>query len=137
MSEGELIELTFEATDAVLQIVALYFSIVSAYIAALYYFIHRAPMLLRLIAFAFVSAALLFLGITSIGVERATSGVVAALHALPERTAAPPSTAIYYGFDSLLIDTVDYGVIAGWAMAGAIYLGLAYLTFVYRWERES
>ena len=136
MSEAELMELTFEATDTVLQVVALYFSIVSAYIAALYYFIHRAPVLLRLLAFGFVSAALLFLGIVSVGIERATSGVITALNALPERQALPPPTEVYFGLDTLLLDTVEIGVLAGWGMAAAIYLGLAYLTFLYRWERR-
>lgn len=136
MSEAELMELTFEATDAVLQVVALYFSIISAYIAALYYFIHRAPVLLRLLAFGFVSAALLFLGIVSIGVERAASGVIAALHTLPERQTLPPPAEAYFGLDTLLLGTVDVGIIAGWGMAGAIYLGLAYLTFLHRWDRR-
>ena len=136
MSEAELMELTFEATDTVLQVVALYFSIVSAYIAALYYFIHRAPVLLRLLAFGFVSAALLFLGIVSVGVERATSGVITALNALPERQTLPPPAEVYFGLDTLLLDTVEIGVLAGWGMAAAIYLGLAYLTFLYRWERR-
>jgi len=135
MTEAELIELSLDATDAVLQVVALYFTIVSAYIAALYYFLNHAPFLLKLIAFGFMSGALAFLGVTSIAIERTTSSVVAALHDLPNRIALPPENNLYFGLDHYLEGRVDYGVMAGWAMAFSIYLGLLYLTFLHRWTR--
>jgi hypothetical protein len=137
MSEAELTTLSIQCADAVLQVVAIYFSIVSAYIAALYYFLKQSPFLLKGIAFAFLSGALAFLGITIIAIERTTAGVIAALHALPARIAAPPPTNLYFGLDVLAEGRVDIGVMAGWAMAFAIYLSLFYLTFLHRWRRPT
>jgi len=42
MSEAELTNLTLESASSILQVVALYFTIVSAYVAALYYFLSRS-----------------------------------------------------------------------------------------------
>lgn len=137
MSEAELTELSIDCANTVLQVVAIYFSIVSAYIAALYYFLNQSPFLLKTIAFAFMSGALAFLGLTIVAIERTTSGVIAALHALPHRVAAPPPTELYFGLDLLAEGRVDIGVMAGWAMAFAIYLSLFYLTFLHPWRRTS
>ena len=137
MSEAELTALTINCANSVLQVVAIYFSIVSAYIAALHYFLNRAPFLLKAIAFLFMSGALGFLGLTIIAIERTTAGVIAALEALPARVAAPPPTNLYFGLDLLAEGRVDIGVMAGWAMAFAIYLSLLYLTFLHSWRTQS
>lgn len=136
MTETELTNLSIQCADAVLQVVALYFSIVSAYIAALYYFLNRAPFLMKSLAFVFMSGALAFLGLTIVAIERTTSGVVTALHALPHRVAAPPPTNLYFGLDLLAEGRVDIGVMAGWAMALGIYLCLFYLTFLNSWRER-
>lgn len=133
MSEQELIGLSLDTTSSILQIVALYFSIVSVYIGALHYFLSRSAWLMRLVAFVFFSGALVFLGITSIAVERTTTGVLGALHRLPHRDAAPAPTNLYFGLDHFVtMGDIMIGVWAGWAMAFGIYLALAYLTFFYR-----
>ncbi len=138
MGEGELIALSLQSTGAILEVVALYFTIVSVYIGALHYFLNKAPFLMRMVAFAFFSGALAFLGITSIAVERTTSGVLAALHALPQRNALPPPTNLYFGLDSFVISgDVTIGVWAGWAMAAGIYMALLYLTFSYKAASEA
>jgi hypothetical protein len=137
MTEAELTNLSLECANSVLQVVAIYFSIVSAYIAALHYFLNQAPFLLKAIAFLFMSGALAFLGLTIVAIERTTAGVITALHALPARVAAPPSTTLYFGLDVLAEGRVDIGVMAGWGMALAIYLSLFYLTFLHSWRRPS
>ena len=136
MGENELTQLTLQAAGTVLQVVSIYFTIVSAYITALYYFLNQAPFLLKFLAFAFMSGALAFLGITIMAIERTTTGVVDALHALPNRVAAAAPTEIYFGVDRLLEGRTDIGVMAGWAMAFGIYLGLFYLTFLHRWRER-
>jgi len=137
MSEAELTGLSINCANAVLQVVAIYFSIVSAYIAALHYFLNQAPFLLKSIAFLFMSGALAFLGLTIIAIERTTAGVITALRDLPSRVAAPPPTNLYFGLDLLAEGRIDIGVMAGWAMAFAIYLSLFYLTFLHPWRRTS
>jgi len=137
MSEAELTNLTLESANSILQVVGLYFTIVSAYVAALYYFLSRAPFLMKAMAFAFMSGALAFLGITAIAIERTSSGVVGALHALPSRVAAPAPTQLYFGLDPLLEGHMEYGILAGWGMALGIYLCPLYLTFLHGWRRET
>jgi hypothetical protein len=137
MTEAELTNLVLQCASAVLQIVALYFTIVSAYVVALYYFLSRAPFLMKALAFVFMSGALGFLGLTIIAIERTTSGVVAALRALPNRITEAAPTNLYFGFDRLMEGRVDLGVLAGWAMAFGIYLALFYLTFLHRWRERS
>jgi hypothetical protein len=133
MTEPELIGLSLDTTASILQIVALYFSIVSVYIGALHYFLSRAPWLMRLVAFVFFSGAMVFLGITTVAVERTTSGVLNALRQLPDRGAAPPPTELYFGLDRFVTaGDISIGVLAGWAMTLGIYLALAYLTFAYK-----
>lgn len=133
MTEAELVALSLDCTSSVLQIVALYFSIVSVYIGALHYFLSKAPVLMRLVAFGFFSGALAFLGITSVAVERTTSGVLSALHRLPARDTLPPVTQQYFGLDRFVsAGDVSIGVWTGWAMTAGIYLALAFLTFRYR-----
>ena len=137
MNEAELTNLSIQCADSVLQVVAIYFSIVSAYIAALHYFLSRAQFLLKAIAFIFMSGALAFLGLTIVAIERVTSGVITALHALPARVAAPPPTKLYFGLDVLAEGRVDIGVMAGWVMAFGIYFCLFYLTFLHRWRQDG
>jgi hypothetical protein len=138
MTEGELIGLSLQSTGSILDIVALYFTIVSVYIGALHYFLRKAPFLMRLVAFAFFSGALAFLGITSIAVERTTSGVLHVLKGLTGREALPPPTNQYFGLDSFVASgDVSIGVWAGWIMTGGIYLALLYLTFSYKPVVES
>jgi hypothetical protein len=134
MTEAELTNLTLESANSVLQVVAIYFSIVSAYIAALYYFLSQAPFLMKTIAFLFMSGALAFLGLTIVAIERTASGVVTALHALPARVAAPAPTNLYFGLDAALEGRVDIAVMAGWAMAFGLYVSLFYLTFLHPWR---
>ena len=137
MTEAELIDQSLQCVNSVLQLVAIYFSIVSAYIAAIHYLLHRSPFLLKGLAFAFLSGALTFLGITSIAIERSAAGVTNALHRLPARAALPPPTKIYFGLDALFVGrSLDLAVMAGWAMAFCIYLSLFYLTFLHRWDRD-
>jgi hypothetical protein len=138
MTEGELIALSLQSTGAILSIVGLYFTIVSVYIGALHYFLSKAPFLMRLVAFAFFSGALAFLGITSIAVERSTSGVLHALQKLPVRAADPPPTDLYFGFDRFVkTGDISMGVWAGWLMTLGIYLALLFLTFAYKPADES
>jgi len=137
MTEAELTNLSIQCADSVLQVVAIYFSIVSAYIAALHYILGRAPFLLKAIAFVFMSGALAFLGLTIMAIERVTSGVITALHGLPNRVAAPPATDLYFGLDHMAEGRVDIGVMVGWTMAFAIYVSLFYLTFLFRWRQDE
>lgn len=136
MTEAELLELLTEGIANVLALVSIYFTVVSAYIAALYYFLNRAPFLMRFVGFVMFSGAMLFLGLAAIGIERMLAGEVHALEALPERAAAPPPTMIqlYLGMDTVLAENYWMGIGLGWGVAAMVYLCMFYLTFLHRWE---
>ena len=140
MSEAEILELLTEGTANVLGLVSIYFTVVSAYIAALYYFLHRAPFMLKLVALIMLSGAFLFLGFAAVGIERMLSGLFFALAAIPldMRDAAPPDNAgvLYFGAEVLLTNSYQYAVWLGWGVAGLVYLAMVYLTFLHRWTRE-
>lgn len=137
MTEAELIEATFDATDAVLGVVSIYFSIISAYVTAVYFFLSRSPFLMKLTAFAILSGAMAFLGLTIIGLERTTSGVIEALAAMPDRDAAPAPAQIYFGLDKLIFNLYDYALYAGWLLAAILYISLFYLTFLHPWKQRN
>ena len=141
MSEAEILELLTEGTANVLGLVSIYFTVVSAYIAALYYFLHRAPFMLKLVALVMLSGAFLFLGFAAVGIERTLSGLFVALAALPEgtRAALPPDNAdlLYFGLEAMLANAYEYAVWLGWGVAGLVYLSMVYLTLLHRWSRPE
>jgi len=62
MSEAELVGAFASLGQAFLTGLQASFAIVSAYIVALYFFLGRAPLAMRVLAFAFFSATLAVLG---------------------------------------------------------------------------
>ena len=140
MTEAELLELLMEGAANVLSLVGIYFTVVSAYIAALYYFLHRAPFAMKLAAVIMLSGALLFLGLAAMGLERMLSGLFFTLGAIPEaeRFAPPPDNAelLYFGAELMISNAYEWGVWLGWGVAGLIYLTMVYLTFLHRWDRN-
>ncbi len=138
MDAADLYGLLTESLDAILSIVTIYFSVVSAYIAALHYFLRAAPVLLKLAAFAVLSGALAFLGLIIISVERLTASVVMGLEQsdpLPAAAALP----VYLGIDLQDAAPAIYvtAVAAGWILAFMLYAALFYLTFLHRWREPS
>lgn len=137
MSEETILGLLIEGAESVLGLVSIYFTVVSAYLAALYYFLHRAPFLMKLVAMLMLSGAFLFLGFSAMGIERLLSGLFFALEAIApgDRLAAPPENAalLYFGAEALLVDAYRYAVWLGWGVAALVYLTMVYLTFLHRW----
>ncbi|XBQ15663.1 MAG: hypothetical protein ABL308_11970 [Oceanicaulis sp.] len=141
MTEAEILELLSEGTANVLGLVSIYFTVVSAYIAALYYFLHRAPFLMKCVALIMLSGAFLFLGFAAVGIERTLAGLFFALSAIPDeaRAALPPDNAelLYFGAEAVLANAYEYAVWLGWGVAGLVYLTMVYLTFLHRWARRE
>ncbi len=140
MSETELTQQLFNAIGMVLTIFSLFFSLVSGYLAALYLFLARAPMALRLVAFALLSIGLVFLGGVTMTVQNIQNGLFAAWAKLPT-----PTMRVYQLRNPVHVAALnDYGwtlqeagVALGWAVAVCVYVALAYLTFIYRWDGET
>jgi hypothetical protein len=128
--------------QVVISIFSTLFGLISAYITGLYFFLRRAPLALKLLAFFLLSIGLVFLGGAAVTQQRLQVGLLAAWAKLPS-----PAIAV----DSVLRNPLpvslsagwtfyDLGVTVGWLTALCVYLALAYMTFTYRWrvaERET
>lgn len=135
MNEAQILEGLWDALAAIMSIVSLFFGLVSGYLAALYFFLGRAPLFLRMLAFSLLSIALLFLGGIMLVVQTMQEGLLAAWAKLPSPAVSgafrdpfplPP-------FEGLTQQEIGVGL--GWVVAFAVYLALAFLTFGYRWPR--
>ena len=133
MSEAEILAIRNDVTGLVISVVSVSFGMISAYIAGLWLFLREAPISLRLLAFGLLSCGLAFMGALTAGLNSLLIGTDHAWAKLTTRAsdiesfgdARPPWL---HGL-SLYEASAALGALA----FGAIYLALAYLTFVYRW----
>lgn len=140
MTEAEVFQGLFTAINAVLTIFSLFFAIVSGYVVALYLFLARSPLLLRTVAFGLLSVGLVFLGGTAAVVQTMQDGLFVAWSKLGSplinvtdlRNPLPAEALALAGMSQQQL-----GVAIGWTVALAVYLVLAYMTFVYRWPDEG
>lgn len=133
MSEAEILSIRNELTGLVVSVVSVSFGMISAYIAGLWLFLREAPFSLRLLAFILLTCGLVFMGSLSWGLNDLLIGTDHAWAKL-----AGPATEIsgfgdqrpswLQGF-TLYEASVSLGTVA----FGAIYVSLAYLTFIYKW----
>lgn len=134
MSEGEVVEQLVGYMSLLLLGVSIIFTVVSAYIVALNYFVGEAMFLARLGAFAFVSLILVLLLVVMIGAQGAHDGLIARLR---EIEAAGELTAAGRAALSNAASGVDAAVRALlWLGMIAVYSALAYMTFLHRWTPD-
>ena len=124
--------------QVVVAVFSMFFAITSAYIAGLFFFLYRAPLSLRLLAFLLLSIGLMFLGGSALIQQKVQEELFAAWARLPSPAIAvealrkPLPLALPGG-----VSVQDVGIIVGWVTALSVYLALAYLTFFYRWQPRS
>lgn len=134
MSEGEVMEQVIEYMSLLLLGVSIIFTVVSAYIVALNYFVGEAMFSARLGAFAFVSLILALLLVVMIGAQSAHDGLIERLR---ELDAAGQLTAAGRAALANATGGVDWAVRAlTWIGMIAVYAALAYMTFIHRWKPD-
>jgi hypothetical protein len=120
--------------QVVISLFSTLFALISAYIAGLYFFLRRAPLPLKLLAFLLLSIGLIFLGGAAITQQRLQVGLLNVWAKLPTPVivvdgvlrnpipvALPPGWTFY-----------DVGVMVGWLTAVCVYLALApFLSFCF------
>jgi hypothetical protein len=135
MSESELMQAFLASGQVVISLFSMFFAMVSAYIAGLYFFLSRAPLALRLLAFALLSVGLVFLGAAAAIQQRLQNDLAAAWAKVPSPVfsieALNNPLPLVLPYDWTLR---DMGTLLGWITAASVYLALGYMTFVYRWE---
>jgi drug/metabolite transporter (DMT)-like permease len=139
MSEAEVMQGVFSSIQVVISLFSTFFAMISAYIAGLYFFLNRAPVALKLLAFFLLSVGLAFLAGAAITQQRLQVGLLAAWAKLSSPAIAvdavlrnPFPAALPQGWS-----LYDVGVNIGWLTGLAVYLALGYMTFLYRWKADA
>jgi hypothetical protein len=131
MTEAEISNQLLALSGIAFSGVSVFFTLFSAYIVALFFFLRDSPLAMRVIVFLFLTLAFLYLGLLANGMSNHAMG----LHkALADLAATKPLTA----GGRALLEGGDSNMNLRWmnvAGLGVTYLGLMYLTFFYRWER--
>lgn len=136
MTEAEILVAWGGLTGLVISIVSVSFGMISAYIVGLWLFIRQAPFALRTIAFFLLSCGLSFMGVLALGLHVLFLGTDRAWNNL-EKTET--NIQVFFGErpDYLLgLSVYEVGAGLGVVAFGAIYLALAYVTFLYRWPQD-
>jgi len=138
VTQAEILQGLLASIQVVMSLYSMFFAMTSAYIAGLYFFLNRAPVALKALAFFLLSIGLVFLGGSAsiqqkiqLGLHTAWAKqkgplmpVDAIRNPLPLSIPLPPGWSHY-----------DVGVVVGWVVAFSVYLALGYLTFFYRWPQ--
>lgn len=146
MSEAEVVEQLVEFTNILMVGVSLIFSIVSAYVVALNYFIGSANFLARLGSFLFITLILGMLMVVLMGAEATHVGLIDRLLELDAEgqlsaagravlaNAVPEWQGALTGHRYSINEIVNLCV---WVGLVFTYLALAYLTFLHRWTPDA
>ncbi|MFA5900067.1 MAG: hypothetical protein WC829_13255 [Hyphomicrobium sp.] len=138
LGEAELLTGLFSSLQTILTIVSLFFAIVSGYMAALFFFLARASLFLRSLAFALLTIGLSFLGGTAAVVQSMQEGLLQAWARLPSPVVAVDRLRNPMpGSEALPLSQQELGVLTGWIIGIGVYAALAYLTFVHDWSKEG
>jgi hypothetical protein len=151
MDEGEVVSRLADFTNTLLAGVSVFFTVISAYVAGLNYFVRRANWAGRASAFFFLTFVLAVLLAVMVGARRTQWGLIARLEELKAQgdlTAAGrallenANAPVFAGGEGLWLwreaVSVDGLVVSGlWGGLGLTYLGLFFLTFVFRWGVEG
>jgi hypothetical protein len=140
VSEAEIMQGLLSSIQVVISVFSMFFAMISTYIAALYFFLHRAPAALKVLAFLLLTVGLFFLGFTATTQQRLQESLFAAWDKLPAatipvdglRNPLPVQAWLPAGWS-----LQDAGVALGWVTTTSVYLALAFLTFFFRWENGA
>jgi hypothetical protein len=137
MTEAQILNGLFNALQAIMTVVSLFFAIVSGYIAALYFFLGRATFFLRALAFSLLTIGLVFLGGTALVIQSMQEGLLTAWGNLSSPVIAVVDLRNPLPLQaSAQLTQQELGVGIGWAVGITVYLALAYLTFLHDWSAD-
>ena len=132
MSESEIVAAFATLGQAFLAGLQASFAIVSAYIVALYFFLGRAPLPMRILAFVFFSATLAVLAVFLAGAMAYGDGIAISLADMQTKGKLSHLGGIVL---ELVNHPQAYALLYASLLIGiAAYVTLFYLTFFYRWD---
>lgn len=138
MTEADITEQMTMMMDLTLSGISVFFTIVSAYTVALFYFLGRSAISLKLTAFGFFSLTLLFLAVFAFNSFNHAAALREALVELGTKVdlSAVGDKAIgagAYGRGDL--DKLIRGMM--WLGMGLVYVALFYFTFFHDWTKRG
>jgi hypothetical protein len=137
MTETELLQISISAASTLLEIISLFFGLVSAYIVALYLFLYGAPITLRLLAFLLVTLAFIFIAAMGWNLQYLGEGIHHAWAALSHKTTGLTTLGPPFIVRTIFIDGQFLTAWIAWGVGFSVYLMLAYLTFFFRWPERA
>jgi len=146
MNEGEVVEQLVSFTNILLTGVSLIFSVVSAYVVALNYFIGSSNFMARLGSFFFVTLVLGMLMVVMMGAQSTHAGLIARLTELDSegqltaagRAVLANATPEWVGMLSGSSYSIDSIVnLCSMIGLGFVYVALFYLTFIHHWSPDA
>jgi hypothetical protein len=138
VTEAEITEQMTMMMDLTLSGISVFFTIVSAYTVALFYFLGRASIGLKVTAYVFFTLTLMFLAVFA---YNSFNHAAALREALVELGAAQDLSAVgekaigagVYGRGEL--DKMIRGMM--WLGMGLVFVALTYFTFAHRWPSPA
>lgn len=134
MTFGDLTQSRIDVASFILALFSVFFTIVSAYIAALYFFLGASGLGLRLLAFFILTMSFLFLGGMAFTVSDLIEVIIAAWNRAEIPVTSPERLRGLLFLNGSNFIFYYVGALLGWAVAFIVYVALAYLTFGYRWR---
>jgi hypothetical protein len=137
VSETEILQITVSLAETLLTVFSVFFGIVSAYVVALYLFLHEAPLILRTLAFFLLTMAFVVIAAMGWHMQYLSEGIHVAWTALQAKSTGMESLGPPFISRTLLVDGRVFTAWASWSLYGIVYVLLAYLTFIYRWPHSA
>ncbi len=137
MTEYELLQISIDAAAALLSLLSLFFGFVSAYVVALYFFLYRVPLALKLLAFLLVTLAFIFIAAMGWNLQYLGEGIHHAWAGLRVKASAMETLGPPLIVRTFFIDGRVFTAWLFWFIGAMVYVLLWYLTFIYRWPHRA
>ena len=137
MTENELLQIAVSAANMLLDIFSLFFTIVSAYVVALYWFLFKAPRVLKFVAFMILTLAFIFIAAMGWNLQYLGEGIHHAWGTLGNKVTGMDSLGPPLIVRTIFIDGQHLTAWIAWGIGFTVYALLGYLTFFYRWRQTT
>ncbi|MFZ1990494.1 MAG: hypothetical protein WAW96_12070 [Alphaproteobacteria bacterium] len=138
MMESDVANQIVQMMSLTLQGMGVVFSIVSAYVVALYYFLYRAPLILKLGSFLFFTLIVALLVFFTLGAFDHGAAITRTLADMAQKAPLTPIGQAALARGSLGTTSIDQELRLSIEAAFAlVYLSLFYLTFFHRWTHAD
>ena len=138
MTEADIANQIIQMMGLTLQGMGIAFTIVSAYVVALYYFLYRAPVILKVGSFLFFTLIAALFVFFMLGAFDHGAAIERALQDLAQKGPLSPIGQAALTRGNLGTSSIDEKLrLTIEAAFGLVYLSLFYLTFFHRWTHAD